>query len=386
MRVLDARGRLFGAINVVDVVAGCVVLSITPTAWFVYRSIVEHGTLAIERVSPGQVTVGGPRVTVSIFGLGFDQASTVQFKHSAPIPAQLVNAARLDVHVPPTVEQGWQSVCVRNSRGRYIVKRRMLLVMWQPVVQEIAAEPAALASTTLTILGTHFEPEAQVWLDGEQLTAVKRVDATRLEVSLPRALSPARAYRVIVRNPQSYTEALWTGRLVVEPPPVSELQPAAVSAFPPVPRPAAHGVTRPALVTAVGVFPWPADPAKLNRLRREAVGIDSRDGVVVTKILDDVRAIPSVTPMQLNVNRVLVKEHPAHGVLVANVLLAVTEHQDRDRRRYFIGEQEMIAGASLLLRVQALDTLMYLASDPVPVAPALERPLWKWLHANPQLR
>ncbi len=217
--MVDAQGRLFGKINLIDLAIAAFLLCLVPLGYYASGSVRGRFLLSIESVQPTTITAGAA-TRLTIMGNSFDDRSTIQVGELPPQQASFINDARLDLaKIPPQIGPGWQPICVTNSRGRFIRRLDAIFVIWQPEIVSVVPRiiPAG-APSRLMITGRYFETGCTVALGPMRPEHFVHVDSTQIQV----VILPARDMRGMMdlefANPDGARTVLQKAVEVVSPP------------------------------------------------------------------------------------------------------------------------------------------------------------------------
>ena len=216
MRWLDAQGRVFGKVSLVDLVIVCMMISLSPAIYYLYGSVFGKWRMTIVSVSPSHVTAGIER-QLTILGYGFDPKSTVQLGQHPPLEPKFVsfiNESRLVVDIPIDLEPGWHHVYVRNGRGRLVVQEEAFQIIWVPeMTRVVLTKFEGGTQVILDIFGRYFEERCEVRLGLVSLEST-HVDSThlRVETSIGSGRSDLR-----VINPTGERQAVLAGTVELSP-------------------------------------------------------------------------------------------------------------------------------------------------------------------------
>lgn len=183
-RVIDAKGRLFGKINLIDlgVVGGGLLL--VPFFGFAFGSIIQHRSLVIGQVDPPRIVAGSDEL-ITVLGAGFDAKTVVNIGELKAKNIFFDNEARLRIVLPDGVGPGWQTLKIRNGHDRLVVEPKAFEVIWKPML--FSAVPKKVAREdpeTITVRGRYLEGNCVVKIGAQHVKNVRYVDSTHLEVKL----------------------------------------------------------------------------------------------------------------------------------------------------------------------------------------------------------
>lgn len=223
---LDKQGRLFGKINLLDLMALLFLLSLAGTVRYAVV-VLRHFSLEVVSVEPRRI-VAGPGQYVMMQGTGFDQSTTIKLGPFAARTSYL-DASRIGIEVNDEIEPGIHTIVVRDGRGRCVVLPDALEVVWVPQISEV--KPKILYSTgegaLVDVLGEFFDSRCSVRLGGRELEVVKRVGHTRVQGALKRddAALPLGQQDVAVISTGGPSAALEQAVTVVPAPQVRSIEP-----------------------------------------------------------------------------------------------------------------------------------------------------------------
>ena len=218
MRFVDAQGRLFGTVSLIDLTVGSLLLCLSPLVYYGYGSLTGHFALSIEDVRPTTVTAGANQ-RLTIMGNGFDAQSTIQLAGLPPQQARFINDARLDLEkIPSEIEPGWQHVRVMNGRGRFVVRNQGVYVSWQPEITSVSPEtvPAGRQSS-ITVTGRYFETDCAVTIGSLPADYVTYGNPTELQVFIFPTHAMIGKVDLHIVNPDGHREGVLRNGLTVMP-------------------------------------------------------------------------------------------------------------------------------------------------------------------------
>ncbi|GEM_PF-5762827 len=226
---INGQGLLWGRVNLLDLLVGLFVVSMTPLFYYGYKNVVQYQELKIEKVDPEVVTAGVKR-RISIMGSGFDGDSTVQIGDLLPQKGFFMNEARLDVEIPPDIGPGQQRVLIRNRRGRMVMQDEAFTVLiGNPKISQVEMQPAKDGKALLVISGNYFEKGCTATLDQFPLQDLAYKSAMHLEAKVPAYSIEPGQYTVTVTNPSGMRGKLEDALMVAWKPEIESVTPSKIT-------------------------------------------------------------------------------------------------------------------------------------------------------------
>lgn len=217
----DSQGRLFGKLNLVDLLGALFLLSMGGVVAYAV-GVSRYQALEIGTVEPKRI-VAGPGQFVVVRGTGFDPSTTVGLGKHIVRKNVHWEASALGVEINEEIEPGLYALRVRDGHGRTATTPDLVEVVWEPKISQV--KPKIIYSTgegaRLDISGTFFFGSCTIRLGEREILAEKHnATPTRLlsadfSKGPPLPLGP---HRLTVTNPggQSVT---WEEAVTVAPPP-----------------------------------------------------------------------------------------------------------------------------------------------------------------------
>ena len=323
---VDEKGRLWGKIHWIDLLAIIFVLNLFWVVIYVYH-LTRLKSLAVHQVVPTHLIAGMDQV-LTIIGSGFSSTDSVHLSQR-PVSASYLNEARLEVPLPPDITPGRVTVYVRNRLGRLATLPSAFEVIWRPVVEEARPRQFSWAEKTdLEVLGRYFDERCQISVGDKWVKASTYLSPERVKVEIPAgALAPGR-YGVQVTNLYGgQTSFLENGIEIITPAPTE------LAVF--------HHAPTELAVFRLGRFGFhEAFWGQFSPVRSGSI-IRSTDGEVVARVLD--RVLHPIPAMLLVFDREkkLQRVRRLRGRQLDATLVLVGEMADREGGRQFFFQGEI---------------------------------------------
>ncbi len=180
---LDSRGRLFGKLNLLDLLVSLFLLSMGGVVAYAV-GVSHYRALEIADVEPKRI-VAGPRQFVVVRGTGFDPPTTVRLGEHISRKGVYWEDSVLGVEINEEVEPGVYALWVRDSHGRTATVPDPLEVVWEPKISEV--KPKILYSTgegaRLDISGNFFSRSCTIRLGEREIPADRHSSAPTRKLS-----------------------------------------------------------------------------------------------------------------------------------------------------------------------------------------------------------
>ena len=168
--ILDSRGRLFGKINLLDLLALFFLLCLAGTVRYAVGAS-RHHSLKLFSAEPRRIVAGGGKYLM-IKGTGFDRSTTIRLGRYPDRGEVYFDESTLGIEIDQRVDPGFYHVRVRDGRGRFAEFPEPVEVIWEPRVKEV--KPKILYSTgndwNLLISGEYFSHPSTVRIQNRELT------------------------------------------------------------------------------------------------------------------------------------------------------------------------------------------------------------------------
>lgn len=224
--ILDRQGRLFGRINLLDLMTVLFLLALASTLWYAVR-VSRYRSLQILSSEPKRVVAGsGTRAVVK--GTGFDPETTIRLGDYNDEKPDYLDESTAALEIRDRFEPGIYRVIVHDGQGRYAALPDAVEVVWQPEISKV--NPRILYSqgtgAHVEVFGKFFTSRCSLRIGDRELSVVTR-SSKRLE-GIPKdgdAPLPLGEQDVTVTNPEGQSATLKRGVTVFPPPEVHRVEP-----------------------------------------------------------------------------------------------------------------------------------------------------------------
>lgn len=218
---LDSQGRLFGKLNLVDLLISLFLLSTGGVVAYAV-GVSRYQALEITHVEPKRI-VAGPRQFVVVRGTGFDPPTTLRLGEHISRGGVYWEESVLGIEINEEVEPGFYALWLRDGRGRTATTPDPLEVVWEPKISEV--KPKIIYSTGegahLDIVGSFFSPLCTIHLGEREIPAEKHSSAPSRHLSADFSKGPPLPpgqHRLTVTNAGGQS-ATWEEMVTVVPAP-----------------------------------------------------------------------------------------------------------------------------------------------------------------------
>lgn len=205
MTILDDRGRLFGLVNVFDLLVVVSLLALVPIFYLGHR-VFNPPRPVIESVTPKAVWFASGVPVITIRGGNFDKESEVRISGELVGSPIYLSPTQLEVRLPDAYRArlGWHAVQVTNSwRVGTILENAFQIISapeFPPEILRITLREAS-APLVIAIFGRGFAADSRITVSGKPAENVRYISSSELWASLPESIwGELRSHHVEVVN------------------------------------------------------------------------------------------------------------------------------------------------------------------------------------------
>ncbi len=188
--IVDSRGRLFGRVNLLDLMALLFLLSLSGTVWYAVRAV-RHRSLEIISLEPKQI-IAGRKQGIMIRGTGFEPKTTIRVGNYPDRTGTFVNESTIGTKIPDEYEPGLYRVIVHDRYGRYTALDDAVEIVWVPQITQV--KPKQIYNTTrwakFEIFGKFFSRPCLVHVGDRKMRVLGTSTSDHLVVELEQGKPP----------------------------------------------------------------------------------------------------------------------------------------------------------------------------------------------------
>lgn len=230
--MVDSQGRVFGRVNLLDLMALFLLMSMGGTLTYAV-AVSRFHLLEVFSIEPRRV-VAGSGTSVMMKGTGFDPQTTVRLGDYPDQGGVYFDESTIGMEITEKFHPDLYRVIVHDGRGRYVTAPGAVEVVWIPRTSEVrphiiySAGPGA----RLQILGEFFTDPCSVRVGERELEVTAVTGHRQLEAELGEGAAPLPLgeQAVTVVNKGNHAATLEGAVRVYPPPEVISLEPSTLLA------------------------------------------------------------------------------------------------------------------------------------------------------------
>lgn len=213
--IIDEKGKLFGKINVIDLLVILFFVALIPMFYYGYK-IFNRPMPVITSIEPDE-GLNSSNIRVLIKGDNFNDKTQVKVG-SVLLEINNIQKNEITAFVPKGFQKGAYDVVVTNPGNLLTILSKGFTVKTLPEISSVTpAQGQNSEDVYIKIKGSNFDKDCLIKIGVTQL-AIKAVDDSMIEAVVPKGISSG-VYALTVENPDNLIAELKDGYTVTVPPP-----------------------------------------------------------------------------------------------------------------------------------------------------------------------